>query len=127
MLNLIANRYLNEVLNPVANVFDITDYVFPTLDVNGTQPKSWARVQQLYASHTASWPSASSITIDDTYGADSVAAMSYLTGITSSQGGYDGLAAYNKVRAMLVASGAVDQTPGKDFASSSPKWDITPR
>jgi hypothetical protein len=125
MLQMVANRYINVVMNPAANMFNLADYVYPTQDAAGHQITSWAENQQMYASQATSWPACSNITIEEGYGQEGMAALSFMTGITSSQGGFSGSAAYAKVRNSI---GCINTGPaGFDFASGSPKWDITPR
>jgi hypothetical protein len=119
MLGFVANRYLNVALNPESNVYSLSDYVYPTLDANGGQITSWAANQSLYASQPTGWPPCGSQNPDEWYTAESMAAMSYLFRLSSSQGGFSGATAYNKVRSTM---GCLN-----DFASGSPKWDITPR
>ena len=124
MLAFVANRYLNVALNPAANVYNLSDYVYPTLEASGKQPASWAANQALYASQPNGWPACGNQNPDEWYTAESMAAMSYFYSLTSSQGGYSGAAAYNKIRSTM---GCIKNSPGADFASGSPKWDITPR
>jgi len=124
MLGFVANRYLNLALNPAANTYNLSDYVYPTLDADGKQITSWAANQKFYASQPTGWPPCGGQNPDESYTAESMAAMSYFYSMTSSQGGYSGEAAYNKIRSSI---GCIKNVPGADFASGSPKWDITPR
>jgi hypothetical protein len=125
ILQYVANYYINLVLNPAANMYNLGDYVYPTLNHSGHQITSWAENRTFYSLQSKSWPSCADITIDDGYVQTGMAALSYMTKITSSQGGYSGLAAYNAVRKTV---GCINTGPaGFDFASGSPKWDITPR
>jgi hypothetical protein len=124
LLGLVANRYLNMALNPAANIYNLSDYVYPTLDTKGKQIDSWAANQALYASQPTGWPACGSQNPDEWYAAEGMAAMSYFAALTSSQGGYSGSAAYEKIRSSMKC---ITNVPGADFASGSPKWDITPR
>lgn len=124
LLGYVTNRYFNVVLNPAANMYNLADYVYPTLDATGKQITSWTENQTFYVSQLSAWPVCSAITMDESYGHESLAGMSYLYTLTSAQGGYSGSTAYNKVRSTI---GCINNAPGHDFASSSPKWDITPR
>ena len=124
MLNYVANRYLNMALNPAANIYNLSDYVYPTLDSNGKQIASWAANQALYASQPTNWPACGSQNPDEWYLAEAIASMSYFYTLTSLDGGYNGRAAYEKIRSSVKC---LSGFPGTDFASGSPKWDITPR
>jgi hypothetical protein len=64
---------------------------------------------------------------DEWYTGEDMAALSYFYTLTSSQGGYSGATAYNTLRSAQNALGCVDNFPGADFPTVSPKWDITPR
>jgi hypothetical protein len=122
MLDYIANYYLNEALNPAANIYDLGDYVFPTLDQNGNQFTSWSQEQTYYVSHPTSWDGCNQDT-DESYHLESMAAMSFMFNRTSSQGGYSGAQAWNAIR---NTAGCLSG-PGNTFQSDSPKWDIVPR
>jgi len=121
MLQYVANRYINVALNPAANKYDLQDYVYPTLDASGNQITSWTENQTFYAGHDSGWFPCSGISIDEGYGQEGMAILAYAYGLTS--GGYSGAAAYNAVRSTI---GCINNSPGNDFASGSPKWDITP-
>jgi hypothetical protein len=124
LLQFVANRYINMAMNPAANIYNLADYVYPTLDQNGNQIASWVENQALYASQPSKWGPCS-ISIDEGYAQEGMAVLAYSSGLTSTVGGtYSGSEAYNKVRATL---GCINNAPGADFASGSPKWDITPR
>lgn len=124
MLAYVANRYLNMVLNPAANIYNLSDYVYPTLDAGGKQITSWVANQTFYSSQATGWPVCGSQNPDEWYAAEGMAAMSYFYVLTSSEGGYRGSAAYEKIRSSMKC---INKVPGSDFASGSPKWDITPR
>jgi hypothetical protein len=124
MLDYVANRYLNMVLNPASNMYNLSDYVYPTLDASGKQITSWAANQALYASQPTGWPTCGSQNPDEWYAAEGMAAMSYFYTLTSLQGAYSGRMAYDKIRSSMKC---INGFPGTDFASGSPKWDITPR
>jgi hypothetical protein len=124
LLAFVADRYLNMALNPAANIYNLSDYVYPTMGPNGKQIESWEENQSLYASPTTGWPACGSQNPDEGYTVESAAAMSYLYRMKSLHGGYDGAAAYNKIRSTM---GCTSGAPKFDFASGSPKWDITPR
>jgi hypothetical protein len=124
MLGFVANRYLNVALNPEANMYNLSDYVYPTLDAKGGQITSWTDNQSFYASQPTGWPACGNQNPDESYTAESMAAMSYFFTLTSSKGGYSGATAYNKVRSTMPC---INNSTGFDFASGSPKWDITPR
>jgi hypothetical protein len=57
---------------------------------------------------------------DEVYEAEGMTVLSYAYTLTSNEG-YKGSDAYNKVRAGMCVTGPVS------FQTSSPKWDITPR
>jgi hypothetical protein len=116
-LGYIANYYLNVALNPAANIFSLGDYVYPTLDNSSGQITSWAENNTFYATQTAAWSGCGNM--DEDYAAENIAVMSYLYPFTSSQGGYSGATAYNTAR---TGRGCISF-----FATTSPKWDITPR
>jgi hypothetical protein len=116
-LGYIANYYLNVALNPAANIFSLADYVYPTLDNSSGQITSWAENNTFYATQTAAWSGCGNM--DEDYAAENIAVMSYLYPFTSSQGGYSGATAYNTAR---TGRGCISF-----FATTSPKWDITPR
>ena len=126
MLSFVANHYINQVLNPAANMHQLADYVYPTSDNSSAQTgiSTWSQAETFYASITTTWPLCANITIDEPYAQEGAAALSFMTGITSSQGSYSGSVAYNNVRTTM---GCITGSTGHDFASGSPKWDITPR
>jgi hypothetical protein len=119
MLGYVANHFINEALNPATNIYHLANYVYPTLDQNGAEITSWAAVQKFYATQPTGWPACGAQTTDEWYTGENAAAMSYFYGMTSSQGGYSGSAAYNKIRSTMGCL--------SDFSNNSPKWDITPR
>jgi len=131
MLKLVANKYINTALNPATSVFHFQDYVYPTLDNSGNQITSWTENETFYTQPYAAgpWITAGNRDVDDCSScpSNSTAALSYMTGITSSQGGYSGLNAYNNMRTVLQANGYICTTPNFDFCSHSPKFDIVPR
>jgi len=128
LLNIPANYYLNEALNPATNVAHLVDYVYPTADSAGNQITTWAQQQTFYATQTPSWPNCTG-TADEQYGTVSTAAASYFYGLTSSQGGYNGATAWNKLRTLIFNAGCITNTsfPAVAFATASPKYDIVPR
>jgi Bacterial Ig domain len=119
MLAYLANHFINEALNPATNIYHLSDYVYPTLDQNGAEITSWTEVQTFYATQPTGWPVCGAQTTDEWYTGEDAAAMSYFYGLTSSQGGYSGSVAYNKIRSTMGCL--------SDFSNNSPKWDITPR
>lgn len=124
LLQFVANRYINMAMNPTANLYNLSDYVYPTLNQKGNQIPSWTENQALYASQPTKW-GVCSISIDEGYAQEGMAVLAYSYGLTSTVGGtYSGSEAYTKVRATL---GCINNAAGADFASGSPKWDITPR
>lgn len=129
ILGYVANHFINEALNPASNIFHLADYVFPTLDASGGEITSWAEDQTFYVpgGQTKSWPKCGAQNPDEWYTGEDMAAMSYFYTMTSSQGGYSGATAYNTLRSAQDALGCVNNSPGNDFPTASPKWDITPR
>jgi len=129
ILGYVANHFINEALNPVSNIYHLSDYVFPTLDASGNEITSWTEDQTFYVpgGQTTSWPPCGQQNVDEWYTGENMAAMSYFYTMTSSQGGYSGATAYNTLRTAQDALGCVNNTPGADFPTGSPKWDITPR
>lgn len=123
MLAFVADRYLNVALNPAANIYNLSDYVYPTMGPDGKQIETWQENQAMYATPTKGWPACGTQNPDEGYTVESAAAMSYFSRMKSRHGGYDGAAAYHKIRSTMGCSGV----PNFDFASGSPKWDITPR
>jgi hypothetical protein len=121
LLQSVENRLINIAQNSAANIYNLADYVYPTLDANGNQITSWAQNQTFYASQPKAWPDDCT---DEGYAAENLGDLSYGYSMTSSLGGYSGSAAYNAVRKGLMAACA---SGGKTFANTSPKWDITPR
>ncbi|HEY2547601.1 MAG TPA: Ig-like domain-containing protein [Candidatus Acidoferrum sp.] len=127
ILGYVANHFINEALNPASNIYHLSDYVFPTLDASGNEITSWAEDQAFYAFQPTTWPACGAQNPDEWYTGEDMAAMSYFYTITSAQGGYSGASAYNTLRSAQNALGCVNNAPGADFATASPKWDITPR
>ena len=127
ILGYVANHFINEALNPASNIYHLSDYVFPTLDSSGGEITSWAEDQTFYFAQPTSWPKCGAQNADEWYTGEDMAAMSYFYTMTSSQGGYSGATAYNTLRSAQDALGCVNNTPGADFPTASPKWDITPR
>jgi Big-like domain-containing protein len=129
ILGYVANHFINEALNPVSNILHLSDYVFPTLDASGGEIASWAEDQNFYApgAQAPSWPKCGAQNPDEWYTGENMAAMSYFYTMSSSQGGYSGATAYNTLRSAQDALGCVNNAPGADFPTASPKWDITPR
>jgi len=119
MLGYIANHFINEAMNPASNIYHLSLYVYPTLDQSGNEITTWAEAQKFYATQPTGWPACGAQTTDEWYTGEDAAAMSYFYGMTSSQGGYSGATAYNKIRGTM---GCII-----DFSNNSPKWDITPR
>jgi len=113
-----ANRYLNEILNPAANIFDLGSYVYPTQDNAGLQTgiSSWANDQLFYATKPTAWGTCN-VGVDESAQYTAQGATSLYYRLTSSQGGFSGAAAWTK----LVSSANCG------FTSGSPKWDLTPR
>src|SRR5262249_23969973 len=88
-------------LNPASNPFHLSDYVYPTLDVSGNQITSWAQDQTFYVPNgqPTAWPNVNlGVGFDEWFVGEGASAVSYMTGITSSQGGYSGLSAYNVIQ-----------------------------
>jgi hypothetical protein len=127
ILGYVANHFINEALNPASNIYHLSDYVFPTLDASGNEITSWAEDQTFYVQQRSSWPACGAQNPDEWYTGENMAAMSYFYLMTSSQGGYSGATAYNTLRSAQDALGCVNNAPGADFPTASPKWDITPR
>lgn len=129
ILGYVANHFINEALNPASNIYHLSDYVFPTLDANGGEITSWTEDQAFYVpgGQPTTWPKCGSQNPDEWYTGEDMAAMSYFYTMTSSQGGYSGATAYNTLRSAQHALGCVNNSPGADFPTASPKWDITPR
>jgi hypothetical protein len=129
MLEYVANHFINEALNPVSNIYHLSNYVFPTMNASGGEITSWAEDQTLYVpgGQATSWPACGAQNPDEWYTGENMAAMSYFYTMTSSQGGYSGAIAYNTLRSAQDALGCVRNSPGNDFPTASPKWDITPR
>jgi hypothetical protein len=121
MLQFVENRLINMAINPAANIYNLADYVYPTLDSGGNQITSWTQNQTFYASQPKAWPDDCT---DEGYSAENLAGLSFGYLMTSTIGGYSGATAYNTVRKGLTAACT---SGGKTFANSSPKWDITPR
>jgi hypothetical protein len=120
MLQFVENRLINVALSPAANIYNLGDYVYPTLDASGKQITSWSENQTFYASQPSSWRS--SACTDEGYASENLAGLSFGYGMTS--GSFSGAAAYNKMRSSLLTSCAASN---ETYANSSPKWDITPR
>jgi Bacterial Ig domain len=129
ILGYVANHFINEALNPASNMYHLSDYVFPTLDANGNEITSWTEDQTFYVpgGQATSWPRCGQQNPDEWYTGEDMAALSYFYTMSSSQGGYSGATAYNTLRSAQDALGCVDNFPGADFPTASPKWDITPR
>jgi hypothetical protein len=119
MLGYVANHFINEATNPASNIYHLSLYVYPTLDQNGNEITTWTEAQKYYATQPTGWPACGAQTTDEWYTGEDAAAMSYFYSLTSSQGGYSGATAYNKIRGTM---GCIS-----DFSNNSPKWDITPR
>lgn len=129
ILGYVANHFINEALNPASNIFHLANYVFPTLDASGGEITSWTQNQTFYVpgGQPTSWPKCGAQNPDEWYTGENMAAMSYFYTMNSSQGGYSGATAYNTIRSAQDALGCVNNSPGADFPTASPKWDITPR
>lgn len=129
MLSYVANHFINEALNPVSNIYHLSDYVFPTMTASGGEITSWSVDQTLYVpgGQATAWPACGAQNPDEWYTGENMAAMSYFYTMTSSQGGFSGATAYNTLRSAQDAEGCVRNSPGADFPTASPKWDITPR
>jgi hypothetical protein len=129
ILGYVANHFVNEALNPSSNIYHLSDYVFPTLDASSNEITSWTEDQTFYVpgGQPTSWPRCGQQNPDEWYTAENMSALSYFYTMTSSQGGYSGATAYNTLRSAQDALGCVNNSPGADFPTASPKWDITPR
>lgn len=122
----VANRGINIAQDPSANVYNLSDYVYPTLNNSGGQIPSWSNNQTFYATQPSSWVSCSAQQdIDEGYQEESLAGVSFAYLITSNES-YYGAASYNTIRNGIYATGLVNNCTGYDFASGSPKWDIVP-
>jgi hypothetical protein len=111
------------VMNPDANIYTLGDYVYPTLDQNGKQITSWKQSQTFYTSQPKQFRVCDATTMDEDYAHESMGVLSYMYGLSTD--GYKGSDAYNLLRSKI---GCINRGPtGYDFASGSPKWDITPR
>jgi len=123
MLQFAENRLINVAMNPNANPFSLSNYVYPTLNNTGGQITTWTQNQTFYASQSTSWPDDCT---DEGYTAENLAGLSFAYGMTSTGAfpGFSGASAYNNVRSGLMAACA---SGGNTFANASPKWDITPR
>src|SRR5215467_724277 len=110
MLAFVANHFINEALNPASNIFHLSDYVYPTLNHTGNEISTWAENQSLYTPNgqPASWPPCDRQNPDEWYTGQSMSAMSYFYGLTSSQGGYSGAGAYDKIREAQRKLGCLD-------------------
>ncbi len=115
-------RYIHLTEDPAANVYNMADYVFPTLDQSGNWITSWAQSKTFYASQPTAWPACGNITLDESYGHEGLAALSFGAAANMTDGGFSASAGYTKVRNSI---GCLTGT--NSFQDSSPKWDITPR
>src|ERR1700683_5180937 len=115
-------RYIHLTEDPAANVYNMADYVFPTLDASGNWITSWAQSKTFYASQPTAWPACGNITLDESYGHEGLAALSCGAAANMTDAGFSASAGYTKVRNSI---GCLTGT--NSFQDSSPKWDITPR
>jgi len=135
-LNFIAPFYFNQALNPEADIHQFDDYTFPVADPSLVPLTSWTwngNLAKYYVltggvpTKTSTWDfnkGKCSGTMDENYPAESMAVMSFLHPLTV--GGYSGATAYDTFRQSYgVANGCINGPVS--FATSSPKWDVTPR
>jgi hypothetical protein len=120
-----ANFWINLAMDPNSSVFTFADYVYPTADNADTPLTSWVGFLSFYdpTKMVTAWKSCNPpayAVYDEVYEAEGMTVLSYAYNLTSNEG-YKGSDAYNKVRAGMCVSGPVS------FQTSSPKWDITPR
>lgn len=127
------NYYINHVMDPNGPaMWALGDYVFPTRNASSTFISSWTQYKSLFATIPSSWPACSSTNIDEGYGWEGMAALSWGYGLVSNEG-FSGVAAYNKVRNSIGCiskywlSPNAQYTAGQNFSDASPKWDMTPR
>jgi len=157
-LTYIAPFYLNQALNPEADIHQFDDYTFPvgggTPDTTTTPLTSWtwignlANYYQVCGSSqanpnypcTAGQPIRTNVwktnaiggggqcsgTLDENWPAESMAVMSFLYPLTDAASGYKGSDAYNALRLSYGVNNGCISGP-VSFATSSPKWDVTPR
>jgi hypothetical protein len=113
-----ANRYLNEALNPSANIYDLGQYVYPTSDSAGKQTgiSTWAQDQTFYATKPTSF-GVCNVGVDEASAMVSLAAMAEHYYLTASQGGYKGSDAYNAFTKAYTCRNT----------TGSPKYMIAPR
>jgi hypothetical protein len=125
ILQYAANFWINLAMDPNSSVYTFADYVYPTADNHDNPLTSWVGFLSYYdpTKILTSWKSCSPpayANYDEVYEAEGMTVLSYAYKLTSNEG-YKGSDAYNKVRAGMCVTGPVS------FQTSSPKWDITPR
>ena len=134
------NWFINVVKDPNANMFLLSQYVYPTLSGGATCPSgsqcspqitAFSQLPAFYAPGgwpIKSWGGSTQLCGDEGYGLESLAALSYGYALTSNEG-YTGSAAWNVMRPSLLAActAAGQSLTGAGLGNGSPKWDITPR
>ena len=125
ILQYAANFWINLAMDPNSSVYTFADYVYPTADNSDNPLTTWVGFLNYYnpSLMKTAWPSCNPpayANYDEVYEAEGMTVLSYAYNLTSNEG-FKGSDAYNKVRAGMCVSGPVS------FQTSSPKWDITPR
>jgi len=126
LLQFTTKRYIHLTQDSTANIYTLSDYVFPTTDVNGNWFTSYSAMVPYYANYPTNWPGIGGGTCqggDEPYDLEGLAALSY--GYTLSDAGLSAATGWNAMRSQLQPCWG-DTTAGYGFAFD-PKWDITPR
>jgi hypothetical protein len=124
ILSYTTRRYIHTTMDPTANIFTLSDYVFPTTDVNGNWLTDYTSQTQFYLNFPTHWPGIGGGTCqggDEPYSLEGMAALSY--GTTFSDAGFSAAAGYRKMRSGLMPC-ILDVSSG---FNNNPKWDIIPR
>ena len=126
LLQYTTKRYIHLTQDSAANIYTLSDYVFPTTDVNGNWFTSYSAMVPYYAHYPTHWPGIGGGTCqggDEPYDLEGLAALSY--GYALSDSGFSAASGWNAMRSQLQPCWG-DTTAGYGFAFD-PKWDITPR